>query len=188
MKSPFTGGKAKKKVKSETFSFRNERYTVKRYYYQCQDTGKIFSNAEVDDKIMKDVYNQYRERHGIPAPSELRKLRDTYGISAHIMSKIAGIGINQYGLYENGEMPTEVIGHRLSELFDKKALLKSIDKASVKLGKDYIRIKANVESYSEPKSFSLTKVFYGDYSEIKPFAYLFQVYHIKKSRWVTCEK
>ena len=33
MISPFTGGNVTKKYKFETFTFRNEKFNVKRYYY-----------------------------------------------------------------------------------------------------------------------------------------------------------
>lgn len=186
MKSPFTGGNVTKQFKYETYTFRNEKYTVKRFYYQCVDTGRTFSNAEIDDKVMKDLYAQYRERHGIPSPSDLKSLRDKYGLSAHVMSRIAGIGINQYGLYENGEMPTLSIGMRLASLFDRSSLLKSIDSARVRLGKDYSRVKDVVESYTEPVSYSIEKVYYIDFEEIMPSAFPSIAMSIKNSRWVTC--
>ena len=185
MKSPFTGGNVTKKFKYETYTFRNEKYTVKRFYYQCVDTGRSFSNAEVDDKVMSDLYAQYRERHGIPSPSDLKSLREKYGLSAHIMSKIAGIGINQYGLYENGEMPTLAIGLRLASLFDRASLLKSIENAHGKLGKDYTRVKDLVESYSEPVSYSIEKVYYIDFEEIMPLAFPSIALSMKNSRWAT---
>ena len=186
MKSPFTGGNVTKHFKYETYTFRNEKYTVKRFYYQCVDTGRTFSNAEVDDKVMADLYAQYRERHGIPSPSDLKSLREKYGLSAHIMSKIAGIGINQYGLYENGEMPTLAIGLRLASLFDRTSLLKSIENARGKLGKDYTRVKDLVESYSEPVSYSIEKVYYIDYEEIMPLVFPSIALSMKNSRWATC--
>jgi len=186
MKSPFTGGNVTKHFKYETYTFRKEKYTVKRFYYQCVDTGRTFSNAEVDDKVMADLYAQYRERHGIPSPTDLRGLRERYGLSAHIMSKIAGIGINQYGLYENGEMPTLVIGLRLASLFDRTSLLKSIENAREKLGKDYIRVKDLVESYSEPVSYSIERVYYIDFEEIMPLVFPSVTLPMKNSRWATC--
>jgi len=186
MKSPFTGGNVKKLFKYETYTFRNEKYTVKRFYYQCVDTGKTFSNADVDSKAMEDLYAQYRERHGIPFPSALRDLREKYGVSAHIMSKIAGVGINQYGLYENGEMPSLVIGKRLASLFDRNTLLQCIDGAKSKLGKDYYRVRNLVESYEEPVIYTLEKVLYTDYEEIMPLAPHTVALSIKNARWATC--
>ena len=113
MISPFTGGKVTRKHKLETFTFRKEKFTVKRFYFVCNDTGREFTNNDVDTQVFNDIYKQYRERHGIPSPERLKDLRNKYGFSAHIMSKIAGMGINQYGLYENGEMPTIAMGQKL---------------------------------------------------------------------------
>lgn len=183
MKSPFTGGNVIKKSKQETFTFRNEKYNVKRSYFLCEDTGKTFSTAEVDDKLMEDVYSLYRERHAIPSPVKLKELRDKYGLSAHIMSKIAGIGINQYGLYEKGEMPTVVVGHRLAALFDRESFLKSIDASSLRLGKDYRKVREKVETYAEPHFFNLRKDRYAQFSELIPVNNTSLVYQCKKSRW-----
>ena len=38
--------------------------------------------------FMENLFNQYRERHDIPSPAELKGLRKKYGLSAHTMSKI----------------------------------------------------------------------------------------------------
>lgn len=186
MKSPFTGGAVTKQFKIETYTFRKEKYAVKRFYYQCVDTGKTFSNAEVDDLAMEDLYAQYRKRHGIPSPAELKGLREKYGLSAHVMSKIAGIGVNQYGLYENGEMPTLVIGMRLASLFDRSTLLQSIDHAKGRLGKDFMRVKNRVESYEDPVSYSLERVYYIDFEEIVPLAFPSVAITMKHSRWAAC--
>lgn len=187
MKSPFTGGNVTKLSKCETFTFRNEKYSVQRDYYRCNDTGKTFTNAEVDNKAMEDLYAQYRQRHGIPSPEALKILRTKYNFSAHIMSKIAGIGINQYGLYENGEMPTVAIGTLLASLFDKSSLLNHIDNAKGKLGKDYARVKEAVSEYKEPVSYPLKKTNYCDFDEIISLSSPSIVtIPIKRSRWATC--
>lgn len=186
MKSPFTGGSVTKKFKIETLTFRKEKFTVKRYYYICNDTGKTFSNAEVDDLVLNDVYNQYRERYGIPSPQMLKELRLKYDLSAHIMSKIMGIGINQYGLYENGEMPTKAIGQKLATLFDRKILLRSIDKARFTLKDDYIKVREKVENHTVQLSLPLKKEYYKDFvetSQIKPFDKEIQI--TPKARWST---
>ncbi|MGN0201400.1 MAG: hypothetical protein ACI399_00655 [Candidatus Cryptobacteroides sp.] len=186
MKSPFTGGNVIKKSKSETFRFRNEEYTVTAYYFECVDTGKTFTNAELDDQLMEDVYCQYRKRHGIPSPSALKQLRERYGLSAHAMSKIACIGINQYGLYENGEMPTLVVGQRLASLFEKASLLKSIDAAGHRLGKDYLKVKKKVEEYAEPQVFNLRRDYYPQFDEAVSPGCHSVAYPCRKARWTTC--
>lgn len=166
MISPFTGGEVTRKHKSETFTFRKEKFTVKRFYFVCNDTGREFTNTDLDNEVFNDIYKQYRERHGIPSPESLKDLRGKYGFSAHVMSMIAGMGINQYGLYENGEMPTIAMGQKLALLFNKASLLECIDKAQPKLGKSYLKIRATVEAFNEPRIVPLAKVFYRDFTEI----------------------
>ncbi len=55
---------------------------------------------------MEQVYRQYRERHGIPSPEDIKAIRLKYRVSAAKMSRILGFGANQYRLYEAGEMPS----------------------------------------------------------------------------------
>lgn len=55
---------------------------------------------------MEQVYRQYRERHGIPSPDDIKAIRMKYRVSAAKMSRILGLGANQYRLYESGEMPS----------------------------------------------------------------------------------
>ena len=186
MISPFTGGKVTRTHKLETFTFRKEKFTVKRFYFVCNDTGREFTNNDVDTQVFNDIYKQYRERHGIPSPERLKDLRSKYGFSAHIMSKIAGMGINQYGLYENGEMPTIAMGQKLTLLFDKKSLLECIDKAQRKLGKSYLKIRATVEAFNEPQIVPMAKVFYRDFTEIVQSLICSKVEAIdRKPRWAT---
>ena len=55
---------------------------------------------------LNQVYNQYRDKHNIPFPDQIIKLRNTYGLSASMMSKILGFGTNSYRNYEKGEVPS----------------------------------------------------------------------------------
>ena len=186
MISPFTGGTVTQKHNLETFTYRNEKFTVKRLYFVCNDTGREFTNEDADSQIFHEIYKQYRERHRIPSPERLKDLRSKYGFSAHTMSKIAGMGINQYGLYENGEMPTIAMGQKLALLFDKQTLLECINKAQPRLGKSYIRIRTTVEAFNEPKMVPLAKVFYKDFTEIVQSLVYDEVETTeRKPRWAT---
>lgn len=55
---------------------------------------------------MEQVFSQYRQRHGIPNPEEIKAIRMKYHVSASRMSRILGFGANQYRLYESGVMPS----------------------------------------------------------------------------------
>lgn len=129
MNSPFTGGHATLVEEKATTVYRGEKFDYTRRYYRCDDTGIAFTDDETDAWSLEQIHSQYREKYGIPAPEEIKAIREQYGLSATTMSKILGIGDNQYGLYENGEMPTKNIGRMIATIKDKNIFSMYVDMA-----------------------------------------------------------
>ena len=154
MNSPFTGGHATLVEEKATTTYRGEEFEYTRRYYRCDDTGITFTDAETDGWGLDQVYSQYREKYGIPAPEEIKAIREQYGLSAVTMSKILGIGDNQYGLYEGGEMPTKNIGRMIATIKDKNIFNMYVDMAKNQLKeKDYNRIKEKIENVNGSGSY-----------------------------------
>ncbi|MBR5378708.1 MAG: hypothetical protein IK135_06275 [Bacteroidales bacterium] len=154
MRSPFTGGTVTLMTEETTSVFRGEKFSYTRYYYRCDDTGIVFTDAESDERGLKQIYAKYREKYGLPTPEEIKSIREQYGLSATIMSKILGIGNNQYGLYENGEMPTKNIGRMIATIKNADVFRIYVDLAKNQLtGKEYERIIKNLEAWSCRLSF-----------------------------------
>jgi len=91
---------------TRTANYRGETFTYTAHYYLCEDSGERFTTTASDTEDMEQVYSQYRHRHGIPGPEEIKAIRMKYRVSAARMSRILGLGANQYRLYEAGEMPS----------------------------------------------------------------------------------
>lgn len=111
MKSPFTNGEARLARKWETYTFRKEKFSVCSLHYVCVDTGETFSfespdGSSQDDLIQTQAFNQYRAKHHIPFPNEIREIREQYGLSAAKMSEVLDLGANSYHNYENGKIPS----------------------------------------------------------------------------------
>lgn len=106
MESPFCDGKAYLIKKSTVIPYRKENFEITRSLYRCEQTGLEFSTEEQDKEAVFQVYEQYRKKHGIPSPKDIKALREKYGISSTKMSLILGFGVNQYYNYENGEVPS----------------------------------------------------------------------------------
>ena len=123
MKSPLTGGKVKEVSTIEDAEFRKEKYRVHVRYYVCEDTGEQFTTTEQDTLQFNDLYSQYRIRHGIPFPDEIKEIRTRYGLNYSQISRILGFGTNQYAKYENGEVPSESNGKMIAAIRDKNVLL-----------------------------------------------------------------
>lgn len=106
MKNPITGKEMTLCQETRTAKYRGESFTYMAHYYRCEESGERFTTTSSDTEDMEQVYRQYRQRHNMPSPIEIRSIRMKYGISASRMSRILGLGANQYRLYESGEMPS----------------------------------------------------------------------------------
>jgi transcriptional regulator with XRE-family HTH domain/uncharacterized phage-associated protein len=105
MQSPFTGKEMKLDVRPSTITIRKEQFQIMYRVWQCADTGEEFE-YDVDDTI-RQAEDQYRVKHNLPFPEDIKAIREQYGISAAKMSEVLRFGINQYKQYENGELPSE---------------------------------------------------------------------------------
>lgn len=145
-KSPLTGGKVILHKEPDKLLFRNEEFAYTSYEYECVDTGQRFTDLELDEKNMAQIYNQYRAKHGIPSPKELIDMRERYGVSAIKMSQILGLGVNQYSRYEQGEMPSESIGKMLHSIQTPAVFMGYLDDAKNQFSEaEYKKICAKVQ-------------------------------------------
>jgi len=127
MKSPFTGGEVTLQKEKRIMSFRKEPFEVLFQFYVCKDTGEQFTDEELDDVNINQVYNQYRAKYGIPFPDEIKAIREQYGLSANKMAEILGLGINVYRNYESGEVPSVSNGRLIQMVKDPAEFRKLID-------------------------------------------------------------
>ncbi len=107
MKSPITGKPMELVKEKRVLEFRKESFEVIYHFYRCLDTGEEFEDDQLGDLNLDQVYNAYRAKHKFPFPEEIKELRGRYDLPATTMSQILGFGINQYRLYETGEIPSE---------------------------------------------------------------------------------
>ena len=105
MTSPFTGGEAILIKEPREIEFRGSKFHIVHHSYQCVDTSEKFTDTKLDELNLNQVYNQYREKEGIPFPDEIAAYRKQYDLPATKMSQLLGFGVNMYGKYEAGEIP-----------------------------------------------------------------------------------
>jgi hypothetical protein len=116
MKSPFTGGEVILIKENRTQEFRGSEFIFTYHYYKCKDTGEEFTNTALDEVNLNQVYNQYRVKEGIPFRDEIIAYRKQFEIPATKMSQILGFGINMYGKYEAGEIPSVSNGRMIQNI------------------------------------------------------------------------
>lgn len=146
MKSPFTGKEMMRIYEKRTWNFRGEQFEYYHTAWQCPDTGEQFTTDESDTAGFMQVTNQYRQKYGIPYTDEIIAVRNKYGISAAKMSLILGIGVNQYRLYEKGEVPSVSNGRMIRSIMNPKVMLDMIESSKHELSpQEYAKISEKVK-------------------------------------------
>ena len=107
MKSPITGNPMELLKEKKVLEFRKEPFEIIYHYYRCKDTGEEFEDDHVGDLNLNQVYSAYRAKHKLPFVEEIKNIRSQYELPATTMSEILGFGVNQYRLYETGDIPSE---------------------------------------------------------------------------------
>ena len=86
--------------------YRGDWFEICRHYYVEAGTDAHYTTEALDRFNQQQAHNQYRVKHHIPFPDEIRRIREQYGLSAARMAEVLDFGINTYRQYELGEMPT----------------------------------------------------------------------------------
>lgn len=146
MKSPFTDGEATLQHEKKELEFRKDVFLVTQFFYKCNDTGEEFTTDELDQINVNQLYNQYREKYGVPFPDEIKEIREQYGVSAAKMSEILGFGVNSYRQYEAGDIPTVASGRLIQAAKDPVEFKKFLDDSrAVLTEKEYKKFSDRVD-------------------------------------------
>ena len=147
MKSPITGKEMKQVYEKRTYNFRGEEYEYEHTAWRCEDTGEQFTTDASDTAAFVQVTNQYRAKYGIPFTDEIISVRKRYGISAAKMSLILGIGVNQYRLYEQGEVPSVSNGRMIRSVMNPKVMLEMVESSKNEMSpSEYEKIVSKVKA------------------------------------------
>jgi putative zinc finger/helix-turn-helix YgiT family protein len=163
MKSPITGKEMTLKREHRTLTFRKEEFNVVYHYYQCEDSQEQFTDAELDEINMNQLYNQYREAHKLPFPDEIIALREKYRLPAIKMAEVLGFGVNVFRNYESGEVPNESNARLLQLAKDPNKFKELIEISQVYEGNELKRIITQLDRIIEEDNKNLYNVNIHDY-------------------------
>jgi len=128
MKSPITGKEMERRSEvGVEMTFRKENFNITHHYWLCTETGEQFTDEAMDALDLGQVYNQYREKYGIPFPEEIKLIREKYGTSASKMSEILGFGTNSWRQYEAGEIPSVSNGRLILAVKDSQDFIRQVE-------------------------------------------------------------
>ncbi len=168
--SPITGGKLEFCAEPSTVEYRGETIPYKRRFYHCVDSDLEFADDELETANLKEIYDTYRFRHGIPLAIELTHIREGYGIPATAMSIILGLGENQYRLYEDGVVPTPSVGRLLALAFDPQTMMAMLHSARHSFtDKQYRKYYESIVEALPPATYEIEDARAWDYGVFAPF-------------------
>ncbi len=132
---------------NDTWDFRGETYPYIRIAFRDDEHNEQFTTTESDTVCYEQVTNQYRAKYGIPYTDEIIAVRQRYGVSAAKMSLILGIGVNQYRLYEQGEVPNVSNGRMIRSIMNPKVMLEMVESSRNELSEaEYEKIADKVKT------------------------------------------
>ena len=145
--SPYSGKPMRVVYENDTWAFRGEKFPYVHIAFRDDERGEQFTTTESDTVCYVQVTNQYRAKYGIPYTDEIIAVRQRYGISAAKMSLILGIGVNQYRLYEQGEVPSVSNGRMIRSIMNPKVMLEMVESSKNELShSEYEKLIARVKT------------------------------------------
>lgn len=120
----------------EDVNVRSESIKVEVTYYKCKNCGEEFEDPRSDEDPLDKAYREYRRRHGMMQPEEVREFRKRFGLTQNEMSRLLGWGGATLSRYENGALQDETHEKALRLAMDPRNLLKLIEESPDALPKE----------------------------------------------------
>jgi putative zinc finger/helix-turn-helix YgiT family protein len=146
MKSPFTGKDMIVVTEIREMTFRKEQFNLIFHAYKCVDTGDQFEDEKFAELNYNQVINQYRVKHRIPFPEQIRSIRERYALSAAKMSEVLGMGPNTWSNYESGEVPSKSHGNLIQMISETASFKKYVESYCELEEKDRFKILKKLEN------------------------------------------
>lgn len=83
---------------------RGEIFTVKAHYFRCPECGEEFETSSTSLDPLATAYMEYRRRHNMLTPNEIREFRHKYELTQKELASLLGWGAVTLSRYENGAL------------------------------------------------------------------------------------
>jgi putative zinc finger/helix-turn-helix YgiT family protein len=111
---------------NESMDIRGEHIIVPVEYFRCLECGGQFDDPTSDYDPLVPAYEEYRRRHSMLQPKEIRSLRKQYGLSQKEFARLLGWGEITLSRYENGALQDEAHDTTMKLLHDNPSALITI--------------------------------------------------------------
>lgn len=126
-------------IKGEEFEENVEKFI-------CQHCGEEIIEDEDFDRSLLNAFNNYRKKHNLLLPDEIKNIRDAYGLSQRALSRLLEWGQVTIHRYENGSLQDTAHDQMLSFIKQPDNMLELLEKNKGNISdKLYNKIKEKAE-------------------------------------------
>lgn len=95
------------KNEKETYPVKGEFVEIDALVSYCTHCGEQILDIDLDDQNLKTAFRQYRKKHKLLQPEEIKAIRDKFRVSQATFSRILGFGEKTITRYESGTIQDE---------------------------------------------------------------------------------
>ena len=122
-------------TKKESYNVCGDNIEVDARVLVCSECGEEFYCEELDNETLLSAYNEYRRRHKLLSPDDIRKIREQYGLSQRSFAKLLNWGDKTIFRYENGSIQDKAHNSLLIFLREPENMRKYLAENEVTLNK-----------------------------------------------------
>lgn len=111
-------------LKKETIPVRGENIETESKVRICKCGEELFDEV-LDSENLNKAYEEYRKRHHILKPDDIKEIREKYGLSQRTLGKVLGWGEITIHRYESGAIP-DPSHHKILKLLDDPQIVKTL--------------------------------------------------------------
>lgn len=105
-------------VSKETFKVLNDKIEIETRKLICPKCKESIFYEEYDEETLNNAYDEYRKKHNLLSPGEIKEIRKQYGLSQNEFSTLLGWGEKTICRYEGGAIQDNVHNDLLKFLKD----------------------------------------------------------------------
>lgn len=105
------------RTEKETYPVKGENITINAQVSYCSECGAQVWDPVYDEENLTVAFNEYRRKHCLLLPKEIKAIRDKYQLSQTSFGRILGLGDKTIARYETGSIQ-DVAPNNLIELAD----------------------------------------------------------------------
>lgn len=89
-------------VFGEVYPVKGEDVAIEAHVRFCDRCGEGLLDEELDSQNLLAAFAEYRKRHGLLQPAEIRAVREKYGLSQEGFARVLGFEDNAIARFERG--------------------------------------------------------------------------------------